>query len=1228
MIRNKLSILLPAIIAASGLSATAMADYGIRAVDSDSGVIFFQDNNYTGSWNYICYNDNCGAGTLINGYWERSVDGLVDGTTYQIEAKVQDNTIGQYLSGKQSVVFDASNTGGTGTETDTGSATDTDTGSATQTDTGSTTDTGSSTDTGTSEPSTTVVEAESGSLSGDAQIYSDGSASGGQGVAYIYTADSGFTLTNTPAADSLTIKYASQNSGSISVYVNGSDNNVSFSSTGAWVGSYAEVTLDTYVAAGSTVSIQFDNGDAAMNVDTVTFSYSGSSTGTVTGTGTATDTGSATDTDTGSATDTDTGSATDTDTGSATDTDTGSATDTDTGSATDTDTGSATDTDTGSTTDTSTDTGDHCGAPTPDVDPAADLGEGYEAGITTSGIAYHSEIPGASRGFAIWGLQGSAPNLAGQQVLYTATNGTSYYRYEVDLGALDANTEYTLEMRLQGDEFNGGQCISTFAVKPGEGVTDAACYTPSTGGGDNPITVEPVKEQVVATKIVDAQSGLARLVAGIASGDKTGFALYTFDDDQTNVSNCSGICEDFWPKLVIASPDDLVGAGGVTGQFGTIERVTTESVTDDCGVTTTKDVITYHVTYNGQPLYFYRDDTTADDTLGASRPSWQLANANLIEQLPLVKHPHDSLLAPVNGLIPNDMGMAIDIEGRQLTWRPGVVGNNMGGLISQFSPWGGDGYPRSAKDPQLELWCSNNQIQFHMASMPGTLSGPYKAEFPASCYGEFYFFLRYRIYGTVNAEPEDNWVYTALFRYDETKPNDRFDPRTRPTVTYKSANWQRHGHPHSRDRMEEVIHWDAMPYNTSQTSGLERYNTIFVDGPNDFLIQPDANGSILRIEAFEWGAGNCQGPQYIINGNNPMGPNRFDYGQIISWEATFGSSQNNFPGGTSIGSQIYNTMQNTTVGMGFTSATGDPRLNPVDRFGVRMVHANGCNPVEKEERNSRFVQQLTSVQDANKVNAFLQGHNFVHGQSMRSGARPGDTGFAGSTPVVTTTGKVLSGENMGSCGTCHFRDGRSSDAFNTPKGVLMAPGMFGTGLLAEIEGAEVGLTWDGSEATVESQIIAALKNDLSLTPELGDEFGLDVFDMIVTYTETLHVPVRDYDTYLDPEVSEGEVEFYKAGCADCHQTSQKTKASAPVELANIVLRPYTDMKLWDVGTGGNFRTAPLWGLGQNIELLERNGLDTIFLHDGRASTLSEAIDQHASTNGANKAKIIKFLESL
>ncbi|AQQ66333.1 hypothetical protein Mag101_00715 [Microbulbifer agarilyticus] len=807
-------------------------------------------------------------------------------------------------------------------------------------------------------------------------------------------------------------------------------------------------------------------------------------------------------------------------------------------------------------------------------------------------------------------------------MIFTDSQGNSYYRYETDLGAVDVNTTYTLEMRLQGGEFPGGQCISEITVRPGEGVTDAVCYTPGTGGGETPAPEAP--KPTVGMVVTDGATGQARLIGGEATG-KAGFALYTFLNDGDNVSNCSGGCEDNWPKVIVADPADVVGAGGVTGDFGAIPR--TYETTNDCGDTV--EVTDYHVTYNGEPLYFYAGDTSADDTNGIAFSTWELADASLIPQLPLVKHPAPALKTAINGLVPREMGMAIDIEGRTLTWRPGSNSSLTGGLIAQFSPYGGEGAPRSAKDPNLELWCSNNQIQFHKADLPGTLTGPYSAEIPGACYGQFYYFLRYRIFGTVNNEPEDNWVYTALFEYDENNPDDRIDPRNRPTVTYTSANWQRHGHPHSRDRPEEFVSFDAAPYNNSLTSGLERYTTTFIDGEGEFAIQPNASTAPLRIEAFEWGAGNCQGPQYIIN-SFPLPANAFDYGQIVSWEATFPTAQNNFPNGTSISSQVYNTMQNTTIGQGFTTATGDPRLNLAGPAGVRMVHSNGCNPVEDEERNARFTQQVTTVQSAEQVDQFIWGHHAFHGLPQVSGGRPNQEGFTDAVAITDVDGNVIKDAGQGSCGDCHFRDGRSDFVVNTAKGPLLAPPTFGIGLLQWIEGAETGLTWDGSVATVREQAEGALLADLGLTPA---DIGETVFNQIVTYTETLHVPVRDYDTYVDPQVAEGEVAFFEAGCADCHQPTQKTRSDAPDWARDLAIRPYTDMKLWDVGTGGDFRTPALWAIGQNVELLERNGKATLFMHDGRANSLEAAIDAHG--NGSvpalttdEKADIVRFLRSL
>ena len=73
--------------------------------------------------------------------------------------------------------------------------------------------------------------------------------------------------------------------------------------------------------------------------------------------------------------------------------------------------------------------------------------------------------------------------------------------------------------------------------------------------------------------------------------------------------------------------------------------------------------------------------------------------------------------------------------------------------------------------------------------------------------------------------------------------------------------------------------------------------------------------------------------------------------------------------------------------------------------------------------------------------------------------------------------------------------------------------------------------------------------------------------------------------------------------------------------------------------GGEFRTPPLWGIGRNITLLRDNGFSTLFMHDGSASSLTEAIKAHNgdarsakrafnNLSGSEQSQVVRFLESL
>src|SRR5438445_9534916 len=96
--------------------------------------------------------------------------------------------------------------------------------------------------------------------------------------------------------------------------------------------------------------------------------------------------------------------------------------------------------------------------------------------------------------------------------------------------------------------------------------------------------------------------------------------------------------------------------------------------------------------------------------------------------------------------------------------------------------------------------------------------------------------------------------------------------------------------------------------------------------------------------------------------------------------------------------------------------------------------------------------------------------------------------------------------------------------------------------------------------------------------------------------------------------SNGAALFASVGCALCHTQTLRTGKSASAALAGKAVNLFSDLLVHDMGPGladdivqgdagpAEFRTAPLWGVGQRI----------FFLHDGRTSNLIEAIRSHAS----------------
>jgi CxxC motif-containing protein (DUF1111 family) len=109
-------------------------------------------------------------------------------------------------------------------------------------------------------------------------------------------------------------------------------------------------------------------------------------------------------------------------------------------------------------------------------------------------------------------------------------------------------------------------------------------------------------------------------------------------------------------------------------------------------------------------------------------------------------------------------------------------------------------------------------------------------------------------------------------------------------------------------------------------------------------------------------------------------------------------------------------------------------------------------------------------------------------------------------------------------------------------------------------------------------------------------------------------------------IASGKAQFSSVGCALCHTPSFTTGNSTVAALDHKPVNLFSDLLVHDMGDGladgvsqgeagpRDFRSAPLWGVGQRI----------FFLHDGRTSDLTQAIQQHASRGSEANGVISNF----
>jgi len=141
-------------------------------------------------------------------------------------------------------------------------------------------------------------------------------------------------------------------------------------------------------------------------------------------------------------------------------------------------------------------------------------------------------------------------------------------------------------------------------------------------------------------------------------------------------------------------------------------------------------------------------------------------------------------------------------------------------------------------------------------------------------------------------------------------------------------------------------------------------------------------------------------------------------------------------------------------------------------------------------------------------------------------------------------------------------------------------------------------------------------------------------EAFANFMRMLAPPMPEPDT---PSTVNGRDVFVRIGCAHCHTPSLTTamlvasgsSTQPSAALSNQTANLFSDLLVHHMGRGladgitqggagpDEFRTAPLWGVGQRI----------FFLHDGRTSDLLEAIDDHRSP-GSEAIRVVENFHKL
>jgi len=179
---------------------------------------------------------------------------------------------------------------------------------------------------------------------------------------------------------------------------------------------------------------------------------------------------------------------------------------------------------------------------------------------------------------------------------------------------------------------------------------------------------------------------------------------------------------------------------------------------------------------------------------------------------------------------------------------------------------------------------------------------------------------------------------------------------------------------------------------------------------------------------------------------------------------------------------------------------------------------------------------------------------------------------------------------------------------------------------AEAYNVEMGISNEGFPIEREERAGCGFKQVPNDTTNFDAATGLETVSDVEKFAFFMRflAPPTPSDTSPGGAVSiaTGRNTFISVGCQFCHTQTLSTGDAASAALRNQQVNLFSDLALHHMGpgladgisqgvaAGDEFRTAPLWGLGQRIFLL----------HDGRTSDLTQAILAHRSNaNGVFRA---------